>query len=103
MRVRRRLSLDVPSIAPFALVIACWVMTTPSVAPAQSARGTPEAGEPTRPALPRTPWGDPDIQGTWPGGPLMSVPFERAPELGTRVTLTAEEVAKRNADIDAQL
>jgi hypothetical protein len=33
----------------------------------------------------------------------MSVPFERAPQLGTRATLTPEEVAKRNAEIDAQL
>jgi len=53
--------------------------------------------------LPRTPWGDPDLQGTWPGGPVMVVPFERAPGLGTRATLTAEELAKRNAEIDSQL
>jgi hypothetical protein len=34
---------------------------------------------------------------------VYSVPFERAPELGTRATLSAEEVAKRNANIDEQL
>ena len=51
---------------------------------------------------PRTPWGDPDLQGTWPGGPVFSVPFERAPELGTRRTLTNDEAAKRNASIVAQ-
>ena len=101
MKVRGRLSLVATTIAPFALVVACLV-ATPSVAAAQSTRSTPEAAESTRAALPRTPWGDPDIQGTWPGGPLMSVPFERAPELGTRATLTPEEVAKRNADVDAQ-
>jgi hypothetical protein len=54
-------------------------------------------------ASPRTPWGDPDLQGTWPGGPVFSVPFERAPELGTRATLSDAEAAKRNASIDAQL
>ena len=58
---------------------------------------------PARPSLPKTPWGDPDLQGTWPGGPVYSVPFERDPSLGTRATLTDAEAAKRNADIDEQL
>ena len=52
---------------------------------------------------PRTPWGDPDLRGTWPAGPVAAVPFERAPELGTRATLTDAEAAERNADVDAQL
>jgi len=56
-----------------------------------------------RPAPSRTPWGDPDLQGTWPGGPVFVVPFERAPEFGTRATLTAEELARRNAQVDRQL
>jgi hypothetical protein len=51
----------------------------------------------------RTPWGDPDLQGTWPGGPVFAVPFEREPALGTRATLTPEEVARRNVDIDTEL
>jgi hypothetical protein len=53
--------------------------------------------------VPRTPWGDPDLRGTWPGGPVFAVPFERDPALGTRATLSAEEVARRNEDIDEQL
>ena len=52
--------------------------------------------------LPRTPWGDPDLQGVWPGGPVFAVPFERDPQFGTRRTLTAEETARRNADVDAE-
>ena len=52
-------------------------------------------------SLPRTPWGEPDLQGTWPGGPVIAVPFERAPELGTKATLTAAEAAKRNAELNA--
>src|SRR5689334_5785977 len=51
---------------------------------------------------PRTAWGDPDLQGVWPGGPIFAVPFERDPEFGTRATLSAEEAARRNADVDAQ-
>jgi hypothetical protein len=63
-------------------------------------RGTPAAAGFV---APRTPWGDPDLQGTWPGGPVSAVPFERAAALGTRATLSDEEVAKRNAQIDAEL
>ena len=48
---------------------------------------------------PRTAWGDPDLQGTWPSGPLITVPFERAPEMGTRAALTEAEAAARNAAI----
>jgi hypothetical protein len=29
-------------------------------------------------AAPRTPWGDPDLQGIWPGDHIVDVPFERA-------------------------
>ena len=53
-------------------------------------------------STPRTPWGDPDLQGIWPGGPVYSVPFERAPELGTRLLLSDTELAQRNKLIDAQ-
>jgi|SRR5688572_2039273 hypothetical protein len=52
---------------------------------------------------PRTPWGDPDLQGTWPSGPVMVVPFERAPDLGTRAALTDQEVAARDGGLEALL
>jgi hypothetical protein len=42
---------------------------------------------------PKTPWGDPDLQGVWPGN--MGVPMERAAALGERASLTDEEFAKR--------
>src|SRR5688572_1662122 len=51
--------------------------------------------------VPRTPWGDPDLQGVWPGGPVFVVPFERDPQLGTRATLTEAEAKQRNAGIDS--
>jgi hypothetical protein len=34
---------------------------------------------------------------------VFAVPFERDPQLGTRATLSDEEVARRNAEIDAQM
>jgi hypothetical protein len=54
-------------------------------------------------AASRTPWGDPDLQGAWPGGPVYVVPFERDPQLGTRAILSAAELAQRNKEIDTQL
>ena len=62
-----------------------------------------QTSKPATSALPKTPWGDPDLQGTWPGGPVFSVPFERPPELGARATLSNEEAAARNKGIDAQI
>ena len=46
---------------------------------------------------PRTPWGDPDLQGMWLSSGLVTVPFERPAELGTRAVLTEAELAARNA------
>src|SRR5574341_409689 len=52
---------------------------------------------------PRTPWGDPDLQGIWPTGSLIGVPFERARELGTRDTLTDAEIAQMDAQTRSEL
>ena len=50
--------------------------------------------------VPKTPWGDPDLQGMWPGN--MGVPLQRPENLGTRATLTDEEFAKREAQARKQ-
>jgi hypothetical protein len=42
---------------------------------------------------PRTPWGDPDLQGKWPGTDYVGVPMQRSEELGERNWLTEEEYA----------
>jgi hypothetical protein len=44
---------------------------------------------------PKTPWGDPDLQGIWPGN--MGVPMERPKGLGERTELTDQEFAQRVA------
>ena len=51
---------------------------------------------------PRTPWGDPDLQGIWPSGALITVPFERPPEFGTRALLTDKEYADRLGALERQ-
>ena len=42
---------------------------------------------------PRTPWGDPDLQGMW--DTRTYTPFERPAEFGTREFMTSEEAAER--------
>src|SRR5689334_513464 len=44
---------------------------------------------------PKTPWGDPDIQGTWPGTSMIGTPLERDRNLGTRNVLNDQEYAAR--------
>ena len=44
---------------------------------------------------PRTPWGDPDLQGIWPGTDYVGTPLQRASDFGTRNQLTEEEFRAR--------
>jgi len=42
-------------------------------------------------SVPRTPWGDPDLQGVWSGRESIGVPLERDAAYGTRNVLTDDE------------
>jgi hypothetical protein len=55
------------------------------------------------PAVPRTPWGDPDLQGTFSSEAELSVPFERQAQYGERRFLNDAEYAQRRAQADKQL
>ena len=46
---------------------------------------------------PRTSWGDPDLQGKWPGTNMGGVPLQRPESFGTRNVLTDDEFAARQA------
>ena len=70
-----------------AAVLACLVASQPAAG--QEAAG---AGY----AAPRTPWGDPDLQGIWTN--TTSTPFERPAEFGERQFLTDEEFAAARAE-----
>jgi hypothetical protein len=52
--------------------------------------------------VPRTPWGDPDLQGIWPSSEMIGVPLQRPAELGTRAYLTDAEFAQRQAQLARQ-
>jgi hypothetical protein len=46
---------------------------------------------------PRTPWGDPDLEGMWPSTDMVGVPFERPAELAGRSEVSDKEFAEREA------
>ena len=51
---------------------------------------------------PRTPWGDPDLQGIWPSTHMLGVPFERPANLAGRTELSDEEIAQREEQLRRQ-
>ena len=65
----------------------------------QSAQGSASAVAASGGAytVPRTPWGDPDLQGKWPSTQMVGVPVQRDEKLGSRNVLNDEEYAEREA------
>jgi hypothetical protein len=65
---------------------------------------TAEAQQPTRSkpgwTQPKTPWGEPDLQGVWPLNHLIATPLQRPERYGERRFLTDEEfaAAQKNAE-----
>src|SRR4051812_12132100 len=49
---------------------------------------------------PKTPWGEPDLQGIWPLEHLISVGLTRRAQLGDKANLTDEEVKAAQANLD---
>jgi hypothetical protein len=51
---------------------------------------------------PKTPWGDPDLQGFWPGVDMVGVPLQRPTKFGTRNVLTDAEFEQRSREIKTE-
>src|SRR4029077_5736854 len=52
---------------------------------------------------PRTPWGEPDLQGVWSSAADLATPFERNPQYGDRQFLTDAEFEQRLKQTTTQL
>src|SRR5215471_10101642 len=50
----------------------------------------------------KTPWGDPDLQGTYTSDDCIGTPMQRAANLGEKRYYTEEELAQREATIARQ-
>jgi hypothetical protein len=57
-------------------------------------------GSPAHYVTPKTPWGEPDLQGVWSSDDTAGIPRERAEELGMRLYQTDEEFATRKKQVD---
>src|ERR1700735_2382164 len=79
-----------------------------SIAISLAQNANPDAAQGNQPAAatnytpPKTPWGDPDLQGIWPINHLISVPMERPKQYGDRLYLTEDEFTKAQAGIEAR-
>jgi hypothetical protein len=45
--------------------------------------------------VPKTPWGDPDLQGVWTSDDMLSIPMQRPEQFAGRAELTDQEFAER--------
>jgi hypothetical protein len=51
---------------------------------------------------PKTPWGDPDLQGTWTSDDCIGTPMNRPVNLGEKGYYTEEELAQRESQLQKQ-
>src|SRR5215469_4223848 len=85
--------LSMSALAAIALMAQTPATSPKSAAPKAAATksATAKSAPATKSAAPRTPWGDPDLQGTW--FVLADVPLERSAANANKEFLTDEEVA----------
>src|ERR1700722_16420705 len=60
----------------------------------------PEANKAWTP--PKTPWGEPDLQGIWPLNHLIATPFQRPEKFGERRFMTEQEYAAAQKSADSR-
>ena len=96
---RRHIAVGVALVALAALV----VLTAEAAQAPRRADDSRNSAAGGRFSAPKTPWGDPDLQGVWPSGQLIDVPFERPEAFGTRAELNDGELAERSAQVRAQV
>ena len=53
--------------------------------------------------VPKTPWGEPDLQGIYNGNDLQGIPLQRAESVGMRYRLTEDEFRQRVTTRDTQV
>jgi hypothetical protein len=56
-------------------------------------------GAPIAYTVPRTPWGDPDLQGTWSSDDTAGIPLSRPARFGNRLYMNDQEYAERQKQV----
>ena len=79
-------------------LIAVLALAAPAAGQGQPSGAKTAAAK--APAATRTPWGDPDLQGTWTTDSAQAIPMQRPDQFAGRAELTDEEFkAKVERDI----
>ena len=84
-------------VAALILTVAWVPAAGQAPAPTAAANSASKSAASGKWQLPRTPWGHPDLQGTWNNGTTTSL--ERPDDLAGRETLTEEEWAARAKEV----
>jgi hypothetical protein len=80
-----------------AAVIACAAVA-PSAGQTAASGGKAASKATTRAYVaPKTPWGDPDLEGVWTSDAALGIPFQRPAEFAGRAELTDQEFADKVA------
>lgn len=75
--------------------ITLAIMAIPLAAQTAPAPAKPKPAAPAKTYTPpKTPWGDPDLQGLWPGS--LNIPLQRPESFGERNVLTDDELKARD-------
>ena len=81
-----------------AAVVSIFVLATrPAVAQAPQAPSAAKSWVQSK-----TPWGDPDLQGTWTSDDCIGTPMNRPAKFGNRLYYTEQELADREKQIEKQ-
>jgi len=84
----------------FLMSIAAFIALTSGPAIGQNSKAAPGAKNWTPP---KTPWGDPDLQGTWTDDDCIGTPMNRPANFGDRGSYTEQELADRENRLTKQL
>jgi hypothetical protein len=85
-------------MAVLAMTLGLWAQKTPTSAPAvKSVTPSPKTW-----VAPKTPWGDPDLQGTWTSDDCIGTPMNRPANFGDRLYYTEQELAQRESQLARQ-
>ena len=98
------ISRTIGSLGIVATLVAVATIESPSVSGQSTAAPplvvTAFGGAKNDYKTPRTPWGDPDLQGVWSSDDMSNIPMSRPPQFGDRLYLDDKEFADRQSQID---
>ncbi|MBI2150176.1 MAG: hypothetical protein HYU27_06175 [Acidobacteria bacterium] len=92
------------------MIVMLAFIATVALTPAPMAGQAPKAAAPAKKTAtaakawtpPKTPWGDPDLQGVYTSDDYIGAGLQRNPQFGDRLYLSDEEIAQREATIANQ-